>query len=58
MSLHISNRMLTGYLYDKLPQDDIDTVLLGLRVYTKKHAPVKIAAQLRRGQLMTWKLKD
>lgn len=35
--------------------DDADSLLLGLRVYTKQDAPVKISGQLRRGQLMRWK---
>ena len=35
--------------------DDADSVLLGLRIYTKQDAPVKISGQLRRGQLMRWK---
>lgn len=38
--------------------DDTETVLLGLRVYSHKDAPVKIAGQLRRGQLMRWKKLD
>lgn len=38
--------------------DDPDTVLLGLRVYTKRDSPVKIAGQLRHGHLMHWKRQD
>ena len=34
----------------------MDIVLLGLRVYTKKHAPVNISGQLRQGQLKFWEL--
>jgi hypothetical protein len=35
--------------------DDIDRVLLGLRVYTKGEAEIKIAGQLRHGRLMDYK---
>ena len=38
--------------------DEPDTVLLGLRVYTKNGAQVKIAGQLRRGRLMRWEKAD
>ncbi|KAI5120454.1 hypothetical protein M0805_008501 [Coniferiporia weirii] len=36
-------------------EDEIDCVLLGLRVYTKKDAPVSISGQLRSGQLLRWR---
>jgi len=39
-------------------EDEPDSVLVGLRVYTKSDAPVKIAGQLRQGKLMRWKKKD
>ncbi|KLO18823.1 hypothetical protein SCHPADRAFT_101244 [Schizopora paradoxa] len=35
--------------------DDADSLLIGLRVYTNRDAPVKISGQLRRGQLMKWR---
>ena len=35
-------------------QDEADTILLGLRVYTRQ-APVSISGQLRHGQLLRWK---
>ncbi|TDL21385.1 cysteine proteinase [Rickenella mellea] len=34
--------------------DEFDCVLLGLRVYTKSIAPVKIAGQLRHSRLLSW----
>ncbi|TDL19166.1 hypothetical protein BD410DRAFT_447037 [Rickenella mellea] len=34
--------------------DESDCVLLGLRVYTKDFAPVKIAGQLRHSRLLSW----
>ncbi|KAF8516230.1 cysteine proteinase [Gautieria morchelliformis] len=36
---------------------DDDKVLVGLRVYTKSHAPVTISGQLRHGKLLSWKTK-
>ncbi|KAI5120453.1 hypothetical protein M0805_008500 [Coniferiporia weirii] len=36
-------------------EDEVDCVLLGLRVYTKKDAPVSISGQLRSGQLLRWR---
>lgn len=39
-------------------EDEADVIMLGLRVYTKGEAPVKIAGQLRHGQLIHWKKKD
>ena len=39
----------------QMVEDDTDSVLLGLRVYTKKYAPVSIAGQLRHGHLVHWK---
>ncbi|KAL5482317.1 hypothetical protein ACEPAI_8911 [Sanghuangporus weigelae] len=38
----------------RMIQDEADTVLLGLRVYTRQ-APVSISGQLRHGQLLRWK---
>jgi len=35
--------------------DDIDSVLLGFRVYSKSHAPVQISGQLANGQAIPWK---
>ncbi|KIJ30715.1 hypothetical protein M422DRAFT_186752 [Sphaerobolus stellatus SS14] len=40
--------------YDVSPSDD-DTVLLGLRVYTKKRGKVNISGQLRHGKLISWR---
>lgn len=33
----------------------MDSVLLGLRIYTKRDVTVNIAGQLRLGQLKRWK---
>ena len=32
-------------------EDEVDNILLGLRIYSKKEAPARISGQLRRGQL-------
>jgi hypothetical protein len=32
-----------------------DEVLLGIRVYTQRHAPAHIKGQLRRGRVLQWK---
>lgn len=36
-------------------EDDINSILLGFRVYSKSHAPVQIAGQLANGQVIPWK---
>jgi len=35
-------------------EEDTNSILLGLRVYTKSHTPVRITGQLRQGQLLHW----
>lgn len=40
---------------EHMVEDDTDSVLLGLRVYTKRDAPVSISGQLRHGHLVHWK---
>jgi hypothetical protein len=34
---------------------DKDAITLGLRVYTKKHAPATVRGQLRHGKVLKWK---
>ena len=41
----------------QLVEGDDDTLLLGLRVYTKSDAKVNISGQLRHGRLISWKAR-
>jgi hypothetical protein len=35
-----------------------DQITLGLRVYTKKHAPATVRGQLRHGKVLKWKRSE
>jgi hypothetical protein len=40
---------------DEEGDKDKDAITLGLRVYTKKHAPATVRGQLRHGKVLKWK---
>ena len=57
LSVRAGNWRTIAILWQKIPEEN-DTILLGLRVYTKSHAPVRISGQLRQGQLLHWVKED
>jgi hypothetical protein len=42
----------------QLKEGEDDSVILGLRIYTKGESVVTIGGQLRHGSIISWKRKD